>query len=241
MIKRRTIFSLKQRLIVASLSFAFSPFASAELFFNPLTQVDEGEISVGAAYTKSTVEYETSGSKFDVERKIVAANAAYGLGDDLGTAFGIGGYITESLFKADGDKSSGEKGSVIGAGYAATLPVDTEYTLKAYGQFAMWNEKYHDKDGAKITGKGNEISVGVIAIKNMDDFDVYAGGEFYLSKTLEGEAKGTNDDGTSDFDRTKGFGLRAGGSYNMDEYTLFGNVGFVHESSFSVGISMKLE
>lgn len=249
-----------KQLIISTLVLSFSLNASAELLFDPTSNVEEGEMAAGGYYGSSTVEYDigkvtvtdTNNATFqadlkkpEITRKLIGAYGAYGLSDSM-KVFAVGALINSSKAKVDSDKTDGDKGNMIGVGVVSTLPVDTDFELKGYGQFTMVNEKYGkiNDQGVDVNykAKGNELLLGVMATKELDQMVLYAAAEFYVLKKLDTEVSAsTIKTLTVDMERANNFGVRVGGRYNLDDYYIVGNFAFNHESAFMAGVGMNIE
>ncbi len=219
-----------KKIIMAVLSVTAMLFvntAQAELMVNPTASAENGEMEGGVALSFSSISYEVPGDNSDVDRKMLSAYGAMNVQDEI-DIFGALGYTFQS--ELDG-RNGDDTGFALAGGVRATLPIDGDFKVRGYGQLFYFDEDY----GNSLSGTGIELSLGVLAIKEIEELKIYGGVE--LVPFDDSELKGNL--ATIDLERDNIFGLRVGANYQLnDQLLLRGELALISETTVTVGLSM---
>lgn len=205
----------------------------AELLIDPIGSAEDGT-EVGAAFTSSSIEYDVNGDD-EIDRTMLSAYAAFEAADEV-DAFVAVAYSHK--VEAEGINDD-DAGIILAGGVRGVLPIDVDFDLRGYAQLAYIDETYLNKNGGEVTGNGLELSIGALAVKELDEFEAYGGIELVPFGNFELETSG-NRTGSADLDRDSLFGLRLGARFDVDDFVIRGEVAFIGEQSFTVSISKPL-
>lgn len=218
-------------------AFLFSTTAHAELLVDPTASTESGEISGGVSLIISSVAYELDGSssKSDVDRKILSAYGALNVQDEI-DVFGALGYT----FEAEADDVNGDDtGFMLAGGVRGTLPIEGDFKVQGYAQLLYFDEDYGNLNNtASVSGSGIELSVGAVAVKELDALNIYGGIELIPYNDVEFDFSNPTNR-TIGADRDDIFGIRLGANYQLDDqFLLRGEVALLSETTFTLGVSM---
>lgn len=199
---------------------------SAQLIADTTRQAASGRLEVGAALSVSEIAYEldNSGGSGDIQRTILGGYAALGLSDQL-DVYGAIGIIAKS--EADDSNDSGTGFLLAGGGRLDLMEINV-VDVSAYAQLEMISEDYGDG----IDGTLMEIAAGVVGTVAVNDqISVFGAVDIFPYSDGEIEAMGFK----VDFERDSLFGLRAGGTLELGQIWLRGEIAIVGETAVTVG------
>jgi len=225
---------IKKSAVAALLSGLLSAPVSADMYINIIDPPRQEAINIAGGITiMSSVDYEDGNYEDEIERKSFAGSVMYGISDGAGV-FAGGAFLFDG---EDSDNLDVEGNNFLFGAYSSVELSEGMETI-VYGQYQIFKEEI--KNGVDIDIDGSEISMGLVGVFGQNpELKLYAGPEFVFSSEFELEHAGRD----YELEREDTFGFRAGFSKTMknNDIRLFGTVGLMHEQTFFVGISKRVQ
>lgn len=203
--------------------------APAQLIVDTSHQAPMGRGEIGGATSFSKIDYKTNdslllGDSKAIKRFVLGGYAAFGM-TEKSDLFGTVGLI----LNAEGDDASDSGSGFLLAGGGRIDVMDiADVDLSAYAQLEIIVEDY----GSESDGNLMEIAVGVVGKTALNEqIDVFAAFDLFPF------SDGNIDVGprSADFERDSLFGVRMGGSLDLGDFWLRGELALIGEVTVTIG------
>ena len=234
--------------------------AGAQLIMNPSSTCEQGGVELGPVLAYSEIGYtgkDDGVGDMDVERILTGVNGAWGLNDWFDLYVSLGFIANAEPDFSQGMKGDSGDGFLSGAGIRGVNYEDEYISVMSYAQLSFISEDYGeasetvtDETGPATVSTETSAEIFDVALGAIvkgyvaDGVSVYGGLEFIpytdgkvksITRTEQNSTVGGSTEVSEDIERDLPVTLRVGANYELDRWSLRGEISLISETGIMIG------